>query len=404
MVSEWLLTEKQAEHIQDDTNELCVEGSAGSGKTLFACSKTIFYGIENAGARIGIFRKTLPSLKRTSWLEIRKLLDNHGIVYEENKADGLITLSNGTTMSFSGLDDLSKVRSLNLDYIYIEQAEQIDRDTYLELKLRLRGSGADVKYRQAMLVVQPENPSHWIYQYFHVNGYGKILHFSYKTNSFLPAEHREYYERLEEIDETAYRRYSLGEWCGNGNLIFTNWDKETRDTFNFYAIGVDFGFSVPSAVVLIGFYDLEPYVLDEVYEKELTTEELFSRIKDMLIHNNLGFNDIDLAFADAAEPDRIKNLNEWGLYTEASVKDVKGRINTTKLTKIHIDEDKCPHLIKEIQSYSWRKDKDGNVTDVPVKVNDHAVDALQYAIYGMLGTNSPYRTDGTVDLSEVSVF
>ncbi len=212
-----------------------------------------------------MFRKTLPSLKRTSWLEIRKLLDKHHIVYDENKADGIITLSNGSTLSFSGLDELTKVRSLNLDYIYIEQAEEIDRDTYLELKLRLRGSGANVKYRQAMLVVQPENPSHWIYQYFHVNGYGKILHFSYKTNSFLPAEHREYYERLEEIDETAYRRYSLGEWCGNGNLIFTNWDKQTRDTFNFYVIGVDFGWAVPSAALLIGFYDLEPYVIDEVY-------------------------------------------------------------------------------------------------------------------------------------------
>lgn len=401
---EWELTKKQAEYIFVDDEEICVEGSAGSGKTIFACSKTIFYAINNPGARIGIFRKTLPSLKKTSWLEIRKLLDDHKIVYDENKADGLITLSNGSTMSFSGLDDLSKVRSLNLDYIYIEQAEQIDRDTYLELKLRLRGSGADVEYRQAMLVVQPENPSHWIYQYFHVNGFGKVLFFSYHDNPLLPRKHREYYERLEQIDETAYRRYSLGEWCGNGNLIFTNWDKETRDTFNFYVIGIDFGFSVPSAVVLIGFYDLEPYVIDEVYEKELTTEDLFEQIKDMLHRNGLSFEDIDLAFADAAEPDRIKNLNEWGLYTEASVKDVKGRINTTKLTKIHIDENKCPNILKEIQSYSWRKDKDGYVTDVPVKVNDHAVDALQYAIYGILGANSPYRTTSTFDLMEVSVY
>lgn len=403
-MSEWLLTEKQAEHIYDETNELCVEGSAGSGKTLFACSKTIFYAIDNPNSRSGIFRKTLPSLKRTSWLEIRKLLDKHHIVYDENKADGIITLSNGSTLSFSGLDELTKVRSLNLDYIYVEQAEEIDRDTYLELKLRLRGSGANVKYRQAMLVVQPENISHWIYQYFHINGYGKILHFSYKTNSFLPVEHREYYERLEEIDETAYRRYSLGEWCGNGNLIFTNWDKQTRDTFNFYVMGVDFGWAVPSAALLIGFYDLEPYVIDEIYEKELTTEELFNRIKIMLNKNSLGFEDIDMVFADAAEPDRITNFNEWGLYTEPSVKDVMGRINATKLTKLHIDKDKCPNTIKEIQSYSWRKDKDGIATNVPLKVNDHAVDALQYAVYGILGINSPYRSDGTVDLDEVSFY
>ena len=121
----------------------------------------IFWAINNPNSRIGVFRKTLPALKKTSWLEIRKLLDNHGIEYEENRSEGVIILSNGATMSFSGLDDLQKVRSLNLDYIYIEQAEEIDRDTYLELKLRLRGSGADVTYRQALLVVQPSEPSHW---------------------------------------------------------------------------------------------------------------------------------------------------------------------------------------------------------------------------------------------------
>ena len=401
---EWKLSEKQAKYIDDTSNELLVEGSAGSGKTLFACSKVIFWAINNPNSRIGVFRKTLPSLKKTSWLEIRKLLDTHGIEYEENRSDGTIVLSNNATITFSGLDDLQKVRSLNLDYIYIEQAEEIDRDTYLELKLRLRGSGADVTYRQALLVVQPSEPTHWIYEYFHNMKYGKVVHFSFRENPFLPDDHKEYYERLKEIDYDAYRRYSLGEWGMLSSLIFKNWDTDTRDTFNYYAIGIDFGWAVPSAVLLVGFYDNEPYILDEVYEKELTTEELFEQTKEMVVRNGLCFEDIDLAFGDAASPDRIQNLNEWGLFTEPSIKDVSAKINTAKLTQIHIDADKCPNTIKEIQSYTWRKNRDGTILDVPVKMNDHAMDAMMYCIYGVLGTNSPYKTNSTFDLMEVSVY
>lgn len=401
---EWKLSEKQAKYIDDDSNELLVEGSAGSGKTLFACSKVIFWAINNPNSRIGVFRKTLPSLKKTSWLEIRKLLDTHSIEYDENRSDGTIILSNNATITFSGLDDLQKVRSLNLDYIYVEQAEEIDRDTYLELKLRLRGSGVDVTYRQSLLVVQPSEPTHWIYEYFHNMKYGKVVHFSFRENPFLPEDHKEYYERLKEIDYDAYRRYSLGEWGMLSSLIFKNWDTDMRDTFNYYAIGIDFGWAVPSAVLLVGFYDNEPYILDEVYEKELTTEELFEQTKEMLMRNHLGFDDIDLAFGDAASPDRIQNLNEWGLFTEASIKDVSAKINTAKLTQIHINPDTCPNTIKEIQSYTWRKNRDGTILDVPVKMNDHAMDAMMYCIYGMLGTNSPYKTNSTFDLMEVSVY
>ena len=46
----------------------------------------IFWAINNPNSRIGVFRKTLPALKKTSWLEIRKLLDSHGIEYEENRS------------------------------------------------------------------------------------------------------------------------------------------------------------------------------------------------------------------------------------------------------------------------------------------------------------------------------
>ena len=97
---ELVLTDKQMEYIEDKTRHLVVLGSAGSGKTIFASVKVILYAIEHPNARIGVFRQTLPSLKKTAWLEIRKLLDKLRINYKENKSDAVITLYNGSTLSF----------------------------------------------------------------------------------------------------------------------------------------------------------------------------------------------------------------------------------------------------------------------------------------------------------------
>ena len=36
-----VLTDKQYEYIEDDTRHLMIMGSAGSGKTIFACTKVV---------------------------------------------------------------------------------------------------------------------------------------------------------------------------------------------------------------------------------------------------------------------------------------------------------------------------------------------------------------------------
>jgi len=143
------MTKPQRKWINDRTRELLIEGSAGSGKTKFACYKVIFYALNYPDASIYVYRKTLPSLKRTAWKEIRDIL--YDIVLErdpvtdkpvkrlwdlceENKTEGTILFPNGSIIYFGALDELSKVRSINADAIYIEQAEELlDTAFYQEL-------------------------------------------------------------------------------------------------------------------------------------------------------------------------------------------------------------------------------------------------------------------------------
>lgn len=442
------MTSTQREWINDTTRELLIEGSAGSGKTLFACYKVIFYAMQYSGASIYVYRKTLPSLKRTAWKEIRNIL--YGIVLEkdmygkpkkrlydlckENKSEGKIEFPNGSVIYFGALDELSKVRSINADVIYIEQSEELtDTAFYTELMLRLgrgdvskRGEG----YSQMLLVVQPESEEHWIYKRFHeyydatnayerekrdveshnkhcpndlwdYRSYDEILnsikarrtkaHFHYSQNDFLPQFQKDYYDDLKNEDYELWLRYSAGKWGKLTGIIYPNFDTEcNRTSFDIYSFGADFGYNNPSAFLLLAWYDNECYVLDEVYETELTNWELIQKCNEMLFRNKLLPEHLDLGYGDKAEPDRIKEFNDAGYPMVGGIKDVNAKITTTKQTKIHIHP-RCVNTIKEIKGYKYRTNREGILTDEPIKVNDHAMDALGYGVYGYRGALSPSK-------------
>lgn len=428
------MTKTQREWINDSTRELLVEGSAGSGKTLFACYKVIFYALQHSNASVYIYRKTLPSLKRTAWKEIRGLLFDMKIPNHENKSEGTIELPNGSVLYFGALDELSKVRSINADLVYIEQGEELrDTEFYTELMLRLgRGEASkrDGGFSQMLLVVQPEDEEHWIYKRYHefydatneyenekkevethnrhnpndlwdyrsyetvlsqIQARRKTAHFHYSQNDFLPQFQKDYYDNLKNEDYELWLRYSAGKWGKLTDVIYPNYDTVVERThFDVYSFGADFGFNNPSCFLLIGWYDNECYVLDEVYKTQLTTDELIDECNEMLFRNKLLVQHLDIGYGDAAEPDRIKQFQNAGYNMIGGIKDVNAKITTTKQTKLHIHP-RCVNTIKEIKGYKYKKNSDGVTLDEPVKSNDHAMDALGYAVYGYRGLLSPSK-------------
>lgn len=397
---ELVLTDKQADYIDDMTRHLMVMGSAGSGKTIFACTKVILYALQYPNARIGVFRQTLPSLRETSWREIVELLNKYHIEYKENKSNGLITLSNDSTISFTPVDDEKKLRSLNLDFVYIEQCEEISEEAFIELDLRIRNEVSKKYGGQMLIVVQPSNKSHWLYRLFYNekandDDYKKV-HFSYLDNPFLPVEQRKVYEGLRETNYDRYLTHTLGEWISSSKQIFTNnWSVGfDRKYFEYYVGGVDYGWNNPACFLIAGIYDGEVYVLGEVYKAEMTTSEFLENIQKLLSSLDLRFDQVESVYADSADPESIEVFCRNGLNTYGSVKNVKAKIDTTRETKIHISPN-CVNLIRELPMYSWKKNKDGELLEEPVKKDDHSIDALCYLCYGVFGELSrdkPYSS------------
>ena len=406
---ELVLTDKQYEFIDDMTRHLMVMGSAGSGKTIFASTKVILYALKYPNARIGVFRQTLPSLRETAWREIVELLEKYNIDFKENKSNGLVTLSNGSTISFTPVDDEKKLRSLNLDFVYIEQCEEITEEAFIELDLRIRNEVSKKYGGQMLVVVQPSSKSHWLYRLFYQEKVNdpdyKKVHFSYLDNPFLPVEQRKVYEGLKETNYDRYLTHTLGEWISSSKQIFTNnWSVGfDREYFNYYVGGVDFGWNNPSCFLLCGVYDDEFYILDEIYRTEMTNSEFLEEIHNLLGKHNLGFRDLDAVYCDSADPEKIEVFCRNGLNAYPSVKNVKAKIHTTQETKIHIKEC-CVNLIREMPQYEWKKNKDGEILDEPVKKNDHAIDSLCYAVYGVRGELSKDRPSSEFDINLLSVY
>lgn len=382
------LSNKQLQHIHDKSRKLMITGSAGSGKTLYGSHKCILYALMYAGARCYVFRQTLNALRITIYREIIELLDNYQIPYDHNKAEFKLTLFNGSTIEFKGLDDKRKIRSINADFIIIEQAEEINEPVYRELEKRLRGKVSDKYYGQMLLIVQPESQSHFLYKIYYKNREleeTNVIHFCYKDNPYLPPAYVREYKLMKEIDYEYYLNYSRGEWIEPAGAVYTNYDDELSDKgYSYYTAGVDFGFNNPSCFLLTGWLDGEPYVIDEVYERKLTNAEFIQHIEKCLDKNELSAKDLDVVYCDSAEPDRIEEFCQAGFNAIGADKSVSAGIDSVRRVIVHIATI-CEKTWKEIGSYKYRKDKDGNILEEPVKINDHAMDALRYCVYGELG-------------------
>ena len=430
------LTPTQKKYINDKSRELLIEGSAGSGKTIFACYKTLFYALNNPNASIYVYRVTLPSLKRTSWKEIRNIANEMGIPYYENKSEGIMKFGNDSHVYFGALDELSKVRSINADMIYIEQAEELSNpDFYVELMLRLgRGEASKRKggYAQMLLVVQPESLDHWIYRRYHefedvadeldlttgeiirtkeevledTKRNRTVAHFHYSENLKLPIESRKYYDNLKNENYDLWLRYSAGLWGRLTDVVYPNYEVMKGDTpeMDMWTFGVDFGYTNPACFLLIGWKDGECYVVDEVYGTKMLNDVFIEKCTLMLFKHKLLPTHLYSGFGDSANPDKIREFEESGYPIEGSIKDVERKINTTQQTKIHIHP-RCVETLREIKGYVYKKDREGRILEVPVKVEDHAMDALAYCVYGIRGTLSPNRpVDASKYYNQIRVY
>lgn len=361
-------------------------GGAGSGKSHFIAQKWLFrimLGMATGKRhKILALRKTQPAVRRSVFaLFITYIrLWNLNSLCQINKQEMTITFTNGSEILCMGLDDPEKIKSIEgVTGVWIEEATEFTQEDFIQLNLRLRGETPF--YKQIVISFNPISVTSWLKAYFFdpLNPVEKctILKTTYKDNRFLDAEYIEVLEGLAAKDTTLHAIYALGEWGTLKGLIYTNW--EITDDFpefvRNYKYGVDFGFNHPSAILKIGEYEDYLFIDEILYERGLTNSELVEHAEKLIPDKTTEM------LCDCAEPDRIKEFFLAGFNAQPcrkgknSVKDGIDKVKSYK--KLYITR-RSVNTIKEIQTYKWKQDKDGNPLDAPVDFMDDAMAALRY--------------------------
>ncbi len=91
-----------------------------------------------------------------------------------------------------------------------------------------------------------------------------------------------------------------------------------------------------------------------------------------------------IIYADSARPEIIEELRRMGLPIRKAHKpkgSILEGIDILKRYRLHIIGD---NFIQEMRNYKWVEDKTGKLTNIPVDLNNHLVDAFRYGTYSVL--------------------
>ena len=150
-------------------------GGTRSGKSYAICQWIIVQALQEKKT-ITIVRKTIPSLKRTNIRDFKDIMESLGIWNdsEYNITDRIYRFYNDSEIQFISTDDPQKLRGLKSDILWIDEANEVDSESYFQLSIRTTGA--------IILSLNPTiSPYFWIRQLPDVQYYFT----SYKDNPYL---------------------------------------------------------------------------------------------------------------------------------------------------------------------------------------------------------------------------
>lgn len=390
-------------------------GGRGSGKSSF-CALEIVTGImqDTTGESSAIiFRRTANTMRESVFSQIAWAIDKLDVnnLWRGNVSPMSWTYKpTGAQIVFRGLDDSSKLKSIKprrgyFRYIWLEEFSELPGENFTRSVMQSvqRGGSRFTVFRSFN---PPINASNWANIFIQRPDDRAItLHTSYLDvpAAWLGDDFILEAERLQEVNEQAYRHEYLGEATGSGGEVFPAitvraiTDDEINELQYIYA-GVDFGFSVDPAVFIRVAYDRKHdtvYLLDEIYKRGLSNKQLADEIKargyedtgriqtSYFMGAAEAYKERQVIICDSAEPKSINDLRGEGLKCLACQKypgSVLYGVKWLQNRRIVIDPARTPNAHREFIQYEYCTTKDGEfLADVPDKDN-HTIDAVRYAL------------------------
>lgn len=207
----WELNPSQERFFKSEKKYALFSGGVGCGKSLILILKAIDLSLRYPENYILVGRKTYPELRDSVMKEFFNIVPD-SLIKDYAKAEGRVTFPNKSEIIFRHLDTIAEgeIRSLNLGGFFIDQAEQISKEVFMELKNRLRRKSVNPKDLRGYMTCNPALT--WLYGEFKQSNnsdYEVIEASTLENAKHLP---REYIDDLLKHPESYKKQYVYGIW------------------------------------------------------------------------------------------------------------------------------------------------------------------------------------------------
>lgn len=410
--------------------EVLMAGPAGTGKSRACLEKLNLMALMNPGMRGLIVRKTLASLGTTAmvtWREhvVPQALANGEITYYGGSPQEApqYRYANGSVINIGGMDKPSRIMSSEYDVVYVQEATELTVTDWEAITTRLRHGM--VSFQQLIADCNPDTPTHWLKARAD-EGRTRMFESRHEENpryfdesGQLTTVGASYISKLDALTGVRRDRLRYGRWVAAEGLIYEDWDaavhlvdpfKPPADWQRWWA--VDFGYTNPFVCQM---WAEDPdgrlYLYREIYHTKRTVDQHARAILDAVSKPDPR-NPADVRSRIWSEPKprgiicdhdaegRAVLQRETGIGTRPANKSVtagiqvvqkrlrragdgKPRIFLMRGAVVERDaelaEAKRPtSTVEEIVGYVWDTGNGKAVKEVPLKQDDHGMDAMRY--------------------------
>lgn len=387
-----------------------IKGGRGGGKSSAIPTITLMLMTrpENANVHVIVFRKVANTLKNSVFNEFKKCIGRMGVghMFTTTVSPMCITYKKtGQQILFAGVDDYQKIKSItpSFGYFGVTWLEECDAFKGMEeirsvLQSTMRGgdrfwsfysfnpprSRDNFMNKQILEIEQkPKEYADWMV---------RTYTYTDMPDDWLGEQFIFEAERLRETNPTAYEHEYLGVATGTGGNVFENVTTENPDgtpikitdeeisAFDRCYYGIDWGW-YPDPFHFCECYfhaaSRKLYIYGEIRANKRSNELLSEDLDDWM-------NCRITADSGGEGPKSIADFRSRGFDMRGAIKGPGSVEYSMKwlasLTEIIIDPQRCPDTAEEFLGYEYERDKDGDVISGYPDRDNHAIDAVRYAL------------------------
>jgi len=385
-------------------NYLICDGAVRSGKTVCMTLAFVLWAMSyQNGANFAICGKTVGSAERnviTPFMAIDGMKDKVKYKRMERYMEVTINGRRNRFYVFGGKDESSYqlLQGITLAGVLLDEVALMPQSFVDQALART----LTYKHKKIWFNCNPEGTMHWFNQEWVLKADSgersgvTHLHFLMSDNPIMGADEIEEAERM--FSGVFYQRYILGMWVMAEGLIYDMFDanvhvlKEDAQTEGEYYISSDFG--IQNATVFLLWRKergsqrwiclKEWYYSGRENKIQKTVDQLVDGLESILPRDGDGrIIPPKQVIIDPSALAMIAEVRKRGYHVRAADNDVLDGINDVSTMirqgRIGICQE-CRNTIAEFSVYAWDAKAADRGEDRPIKVSDHAMDAMRYFV------------------------